>query len=665
MKRVTLGGDRLGSGKRQKVELKGYERSTQDLSYAMRTTMSAGTLVPFLCKVGLPGDTWDIDLQCDIKTLPTVGPLFGSYKVQLDIFQAPMRLYNAQLHNNKLGIGKDMSRVKFPVMTLKVDPTLTWDNANPDNAQVNPSCILSYLGIRGVGTNVGGDAGDGLLERDFQAQPLLMYWDTVKNFYANKQEDDAYVIHREMQALVETITSITIDGDVISSTGSGTVKEVVNYEPIVVAFTGSQPVLDQVIMYTSKGNMNFWDVILNPQVVGSTYTGNWDTGKTGAVTVFGWTYEDNSVLVDSEPKLYAFPLSDIDNMREFILSKALVPETPVNIRSMSYKPYDYLLKWNDVGVRSPYLNTQEGLAVKTYQSDLFNNWLNEEWIDGVEGVNAISSVAIDPATQSFTMDVLNLAQKVYMYLNRIVVSDGTYKSWLEVSYDEDAFLSVETPIYEGGLIKELVFQEVISNSETTNADDTKPIGTLAGRGVMNGKHKGGRVRVSVKEPCYIMGIVSITPRVDYSQGNEWDTGLRTMADLHVPALDEIGFQDLVQERMAWWTTDLVVGGSGMTVVQKMAGKQPAWIEYMTSVNKTFGDFAVQTNSMFMTLNRRYEASKGSGGIGLISDLTTYIDPTKFNYSFAQTNLNAMNFWCQIGVGIEARRKMSAKVMPNL
>ena len=71
---------------------------------------------------------------------------------------------------------------------------------------------------------------------------------------------------------------------------------------------------------------------------------------------------------------------------------------------------------------------------------------------------------------------------------------------------------------------------------------------------MAGKHKGGTVIVKVDEPSYIMGIVSITPRLDYSQGNKWDTHLETMDDFHKPALDEIGFQELITEQMAWWST---------------------------------------------------------------------------------------------------------------
>ena len=54
----TLGGDRLGAGKKMKVELHNYERSTHDLGYIWRSTMSAGTLVPFMTQVALPGDAF-------------------------------------------------------------------------------------------------------------------------------------------------------------------------------------------------------------------------------------------------------------------------------------------------------------------------------------------------------------------------------------------------------------------------------------------------------------------------------------------------------------------------------------------------------------------------------------------------------------------------------
>ena len=86
--KVTLGGERLGSGKDMQVELQEFNRTSVDLGYTWRSTMSAGTLVPFMKELALPGDTHEINLNTEILTHPTIAPLFGSYKVQLDVFSA-------------------------------------------------------------------------------------------------------------------------------------------------------------------------------------------------------------------------------------------------------------------------------------------------------------------------------------------------------------------------------------------------------------------------------------------------------------------------------------------------------------------------------------------------------------------------------------------------
>ena len=242
-------------------------------------------------------------------------------------------------------------------------------------------------------------------------------------------------------------------------------------------------------------------------------------------------------------------------------------------------------------------------------------------------------------------------------LNRIAISGGSYDDWLDAVYTHERSKSVENPIYHGSLIKELAFEEVVSMSDVQVAGESQPLGTLAGRGRLTGKNKGGKIKIKVSEPSYIIGIASLTPRIDYSQGNKWDVNLKTMNDFHKPALDEIGFEDLVTDQMAWFDTQCDGNGN---VTYGTAGKQPAWINYMTNVNQCRGNFAVKGSEMFMTLNRKYE--QGTSGI---DDLTTYVDPTKFNEIFAYSELDAQNFWVQISNRVIARRKMSAKVIPNL
>ena len=98
----TVGGDRLGAGKKMIAEMHDFNLSTFDLGYIWRNTQAVGTLVPFMNLYALPGDIWEINLNSIVKTLPTLSPLFGSFKLQLDVFEAPIRLYNAMLHNNNI-----------------------------------------------------------------------------------------------------------------------------------------------------------------------------------------------------------------------------------------------------------------------------------------------------------------------------------------------------------------------------------------------------------------------------------------------------------------------------------------------------------------------------------------------------------------------------------
>ena len=667
--KTTIGGDRLGSGQKENVSLRNYERSTHDLGDLWRTSMSAGTLVPFMSEVALPGDNWDINLACEVITLPTIGPLFGSYKVQLDVFQIPIRLYNAGLHMNRLGIGNDMSEVFLPQIRLLTNNHTDYQQTFDDNEQINPSCIMKYLGVSGLGHIIG---TTNPAKRDFNAVPLLAYWDIYKNYYANKQEEIGYVVHTSnttageiaIQA-AQAYDGLTYISDIYNNVVNTTVTTDFNLE-IFFPLSSLQP------------DASMIDITLN----GSTYKlGNafgslvWDDSNKKVVCTdykdleigtFNITVPTQTVPLlggaGAQIGLEQFDLENIDAMRDTLLQHPFGNGVYTITNVSNFQPYTNLMNTvgtpNDETRRYACQFSQEGLGIKTYQSDLLNNWISTEWIDGTNGVNEVTKVST--AGDAFTIDALNIAKKVYMMLNRIALSGGTYDDWLDAVYTHERSKSVESPIYHGSLIKELAFEEVISNSESEINGNNQPLGTLAGRGRLTGKHKGGKIRIKVDEPSYIMGIVSLTPRVDYSQGNKWDINLKTMNDLHKPPLDAIGFQDLITEQMAW--QDSTLNSANNSVAFQSAGKQPAWINYMTSINRVYGNFADQNKEMFMTLNRRYDVSNVDGSI---TDLTTYIDPTKFNHIFAQTALDSQNFWVQISKNVTTRRKMSAKVIPNL
>lgn len=668
----SIGKNTLGGGKKMNVDLKTYNRSTHDLSYIWRSSMAAGTLVPF-CKILMtPGDTHEIDLTHQIMTHPTIGPLFGSYKVQADVFQCPIRLYNAMLHNNALNIGLKMSDVKLPKIKTSINITDTYYEG-AQKSQISESCVLAYLGQRGYAGYINSSLTNNV-EIKRNGIPLIAYYDIFKNYYANKQEEQFYTVaeNKNIEDIVYVSSSLakytkkTIIG---TSTFIGIIKsqiDNIDINNVIITTYKDDTHINYKLTQITEQNTSEVDWTINGQ---STPMIVYKINEADEYAHLNREVDIISINDVSKKTLHKYNLSEIDDVRESILATGKNEWT-----TKDQSPYIeelFLRNWGMTNGKFdrafsqfPFetkqglaaLNSssiQSGLCVKTYQSDIFNNWVNTDWIDGPNGINAVTAIKIDPESNSFQLDTLNLAKKVYDMLNRIAVSGGTYQDWIETVYTNDYIERSETPIYEGGMSAELEFQEVISQSATQD----EPLGTLAGRGKTTGQ-KGGHLVVKVSEPSYLIGIVSLTPRVDYCQGNDFDTTLETLDDIHKPALDAIGFQDRMLETLDWksvWYTSTLEKQNGSL------GKQPAWIDYMTNFNKTYGNFAIKDNEAFMVLNRWFETdAKTQSG-----DYTSYIDPQKYNYIFADTDLNAMNFWVQIGVNIKSRRMISAKMIPNL
>ena len=654
----ALGGERLGSGNKMNVKLHGFNRSSHNIGQLFKTDQAIGTLVPYFCDIGLNGTTYNIDLTTKIRTLPTNGPIFGRLKHQIDVFHAPIRLYIRVLHNNALGIGMKMQNVKLPTMTLRANqPDMTKDDLN--SQQISQDSLMAYLGIRGLGRSKTGKTS---FTRTFPAMFLLMYWDTYKNYYANKQEEVGYVITAPENELKNFILNTGAKTIIINKEGypqeSGTFSSgysigfeaeggASNPNIPTIRITLVDPNTNESITFDPNKDTKNWTFATSPKP-SYTYKGTQN-----------YLYKAGRRIVEYKGgaqgiTLKSFELSKIDDMREAILA---APKTsPFNIESLNSLPYTASIANRTINETNPNGNAswfgQAGLGIKTYLSDRFNNWLSTEWIDGEGGIADISSV--DVSDGMLKMDALILAKKIYDMMNRIAVSDGSYQAWQEVVYDEKALRIAESPMYVGGMSSEIVFDEVVSNSAT----EDQPLGTLAGRGAERMVRGGNSIKIKVREPSMIMIIGSFTPRVDYSQGNKWWTRLQTMNDFHKPNLDAIGFQELITDEMAAFDTEVNDDG---TLIYKSAGKQVSWQEYMTNVDQSFGSFSAFRELAHMAMNRNYEHDE----TGAISDLTTYIDPTKFNIAFADAKLSTKNIWVQCAIDCIVRRKMSAKQIPNL
>lgn len=656
----TLGKNTLGDDNKMKVAMRNYDMSTHDISTVFRSTIGVGMLVPFCKILCQKGDIIDLNLINKTLSQPTLGPLFGSFKLQHFMFFGGFRLYNSWLHNNRTGIGMKMSDIKLPMMVADTKGTTTSAKTN-----ISSSALYKYLGWT-KSRREGSSATGGVYKNGV---PLLLYLDMFKNFFANTQEDKFYMI---------------------SNVGS---------EPTIKANFGGTPAVDYRLPKTGlnvtpkntdtvaitipssiKNYKDAWSSIVfaiqdNKTGSGTQVTADKLTTDATKATItlnkFNTLYPDGgtlkSILLNSTAAFGAFlkqyKLEILDQIRDVILHKK-GNETLVltgNQLGESQNGSAELATFID-DLKKSQEEKLGGMLLKTYDSDIFNNWVKTDWIDGVGGITDITSIDITANDGKLTMDALNLQQKVYNMLNRIAVSGGTYRDWLETVYTAGKYLDrPETPVFIGGMTQYIEFDEIISKSATETVYGSQPLGDIVAIGRGGKPMNSGHIHYQCEEPGYIMGLMAITPMVDYSQGNDFDLNLQTMDDLHKPALDGIGYQDLIQEQMVGETSVYENHETISSMRHLAANKTVAWIDYMTNYNRTYGDFAAGGALDFMVLNRRYEVNN----LNQIDDLTTYIDPQKYIEIFADTDLTSQNFWVQTVVQATRRGNYSAKQIPFL
>ena len=654
----TLGKNTLGDNNKMKVAMRDYDMSTHDISMIFRSSIGVGMLVPFCKILCQKGDIIDLNLINKTLSQPTLGPLFGSFKLQHFMFFGGFRLYNSWLHNNRTGIGMKMSDIKLPMMVAR-----TYGTATDAKTNIAASSLYKYLGWSSS-RRTGSSATEGILKNGV---PLLMYLDIFKNFFANTQEDKFYMLKGAglLTLNIQKTYKNQNDGPYKIGIDQQSINIINTTQITAGIITDDYRGLWESIkvkILTSDGGLltkRLSELTTNP--LGLTITLNNVSANPYATILQFFTTTETAKHIKTN--LGQYDLKLLDQIRDVILHKKgnetlILDQTGTSVDSGGSAELQTFIK----DMTDSQSNKLGGMLLKTYDSDIFNNWIKTDWIDGTGGITDITSIDISANDGKLTMDALNLQQKVYNMLNRIAVAGGTYRDWLETVYTAGKYLDrPETPVFIGGMTQYIEFDEVISKSATETTYGSQPLGDIAAIGRGGKPLNNGHIHYQCEEPGYIMGLMAITPMVDYSQGNDFDLNLQTIDDLHKPALDGIGYQDLIQEQMVG-ETSVYNGGATIDKIKHLAAnKTVAWIDYMTNYNRTYGDFATGEALDFMVLNRRYEVSNKN----TIEDLTTYIDPQKYIEIFADTSIDSQNFWVQTVVQATRRGNYSAKQIPFL
>ena len=321
--------------------------------------------------------------QSRYVTRPTVGPLFGAYKLQHFIFTIPIRLYNSWLHNNKTGIGLKISDIKLPILVTSLQSA---------GKKYNQSSLMAYLGMRGY-------LKSGTTRQTLcQAVPILGYLDIFKNYFANTQEDNFYMVTglttKPNKIGIKDQKTYTIPGrsEFVYHTPVGNpVIELTSTEGTLSKPTSWYSVWARILIKVKTVDNETWENATKYTSNANSNTITLDKLGNGAIGGFQVSQEALSFFESSYTNLTSHPLKHIDLIRETIL--ATKGNSALNINEQSEEK-GLIVCSNIYNARYANLG---GLLLKTYDSDIFQNWIKTDWIDGENGISAISAVAVqDP-----------------------------------------------------------------------------------------------------------------------------------------------------------------------------------------------------------------------------------------------------------------------------
>lgn len=298
-----------------------------------------------------------------------------------------------------------------------------------------------------------------------------------------------------------------------------------------------------------------------------------------------------------------------------------------------------------------------GMCVKTFTRDMNNVFLS----NGLYG-NAIATSILDVSTGQLDLNQLAVGQRLYQYFTKVAATGGRFDEFARAEWGVDLRGELDIPMFLRSYSFDIGFDTVVS----TAATDAQALGSLAGRGIGGIKPRSKRDRstqlnFSSKQYGELIFMFTIEPKNDYYQGIDPFLCKNWLGDLHTPSLDRLGWQPLYLAQInALNTANRNTDDNGWATDSNpfdiVIGRQPAWTEYKSMVNRLHGDLAVSGNSLHnWVLSRNYEEDSFDGGQDAY---ISYIDPASYVDMFADTSTASDPFVVQIAFDVTAKRPVS-------
>lgn len=303
-----------------------------------------------------------------------------------------------------------------------------------------------------------------------------------------------------------------------------------------------------------------------------------------------------------------------------------------------------------------------GLFQCCYMPDRMNVILSDSFFD-----KNVSTVTVSTAGDSFQVDQLVTAKKLWNARNKDVVTNGTFKDWIRVHFGVTPKIMDDMPTFCGAVSSDILFEDIRATTSAKVGDADQYLGDKGSSAIGYGDSR--RFNIVADRPGYVMAIATLVPRVDYYQFTERYALHSKLSDSFMPEYNGIGYQDVLigDLNSAFpddWDSSVSAGLEANPFTQSV-GKQPAWIEYMTAVNKIRGTFCSTEKSWVLARDMRADSSDVNGASPTENtNYSAYIDPGDWNQPFADQSPTAQNFYAQFYIRDRVRSTVLKRLRPK-
>ena len=225
----------------------------------------------------------------------------------------------------------------------------------------------------------------------------------------------------------------------------------------------------------------------------------------------------------------------------------------------------------------------------------------------------------------------------------------------------------DMPTFCGAVSSDILFEDIRATTSAKIDDANQYLGDKGSSAIGYGDSR--RFNIVADRPGYVMAIATLVPRVDYYQFTERYALHGKLSDSFMPEYNGIGYQDVLvgdlnSEFPQGW--DATKPYSAMNdPFANSVGKQPAWLEYMTAVNKVRGSFCSTERSWALVRDMRASGTDHATMCPTIgTDSSAYIDPGDWNQPFADQSPTAQNFYAQFYIRDRVRSTVLKRLRPK-